>query len=51
MTIKQYSDLQRMLGNIEGAALSLTGPAASVIMDAVEAIEATLDEVMKEERE
>ena len=43
MTLKDKSKIQRLLGNIEGAAFGLNEPAGPFIMQTVEAIDEVLN--------
>lgn len=46
MTHKQYSEIMRLIGNIEGAAMCVEGNEGSFIVDTAAAISDILEEVM-----
>lgn len=43
MTLKQKSDIQRLLGNIEGIAFACEGNVKDLILDSVQAIDEILN--------
>lgn len=45
MTLKQKSELQRLLGNIEGAAFACESKVKDVILDSIQAI----DEILRKD--
>jgi hypothetical protein len=53
MTDKQYADIQRNLGAIEGVACCITGldSAVNLLLDAVDSLDTIIDEIRESEAE
>lgn len=49
MTIKQYSTIQRQIGVIEGLLMALDSEKASLGYDALEVLDATINEIWEVE--
>ena len=49
MTIKQYSNIQRQIGVIEGLLMGLDSEKAALVYDSLEALDATIDEIWEAE--
>ena len=49
MTIKQYSDIQRCLGKLEGIGASLPNEIAAFFFDTMEVLDSILEECKPEE--
>lgn len=49
MTVKQYSDIQRCLGKLEGIGASLPNDVAAFFFDTMEDLDALIEELAQEE--
>lgn len=49
MTVKQYSDIQRCLGKLEGIGAGLPDDTAAFFFDTMEVLEAIIEELAPEE--
>lgn len=49
MTIKQYSDIQRCLGKLEGIGASLPNDVATFFFDTMEVLDAVIQELAPKE--
>ena len=48
MNVKQYSDIQRQLGVLEGIGATFDNDLAMLYFDAIEVISSTIDEIYEE---